>query len=42
MVYQYMIKRLGLTGNGKVWMDGVITKAPLGGKMYRSESYRQI
>ena len=27
-----MIKRLGLTGNGKLWMDGVITKAPLGGK----------
>ena len=34
MVFQYMIKRLGLTGNGKLWMDGVITKAPLWGKKY--------
>jgi hypothetical protein len=39
MVYRYMIKRLEL---GK-WqaMDGVITKAPLGGKRYRCKSYRQ-
>jgi hypothetical protein len=22
VVYKYMIKRLGLTGNGKLWMDG--------------------
>jgi hypothetical protein len=42
MVYQYMIKRLVLTGNGRLWMDGVITKAPLGGKRYRLKSHGQI
>jgi hypothetical protein len=38
--YQYMIKRLELIGNGRLYIDGVITKAPLGGKMYRPKSYR--
>ena len=26
----------------ELWMDGVITKAPLGGKRYECKSYRQI
>jgi hypothetical protein len=38
IVYCDMIERLGIDWKWQA-MDGVITKAPLGGKMYRRKSY---
>jgi transposase len=40
--YLCMIKRLELIGkNGRLYIDGIITKAPLRGKRYGRKSHRQ-